>query len=496
MGCILWNCLYFSGGNGFYSGFIRKTLFMNFNFFKYTSYKRQYLGFNDSWVILIGLILMGLLVPVIFFRTTHTSIGITEILESTVYSAVYWFSNRWMYIELRKRYPHVQQAKKRILLQLILSTIIALIVGPLFYPFHLGAAKLFNYEIIRPTAAEGISASLVLTYLILAVYESIYFYTQLKKSIEEKEAVKRLHLQSKWEGLRNQVNPHFLFNSLNTLLNIVHQDVQQAEQFIKKLSKVYRFILESRNDPLIPLKEELELAKSYAFLQEERFKPNLNIKFDILPESEDQLIVPLALQILIENTIKHNIISKKKPLTVKLFTTDQPHHQIVVENNLQRKRQVLDSTKVGLENLKKRYQLFSKQAVQVAADDHHFVVTLPLLQNSQTTKNPCWSTMPNILIMNIVIIEDEFHAVERLRALIKKIRPNFVVQTVLDSVEDAVDWFASNPIPDLIFMDVQLADGLSFEIFQHIKLTVPIIFTTHLIIMLLKHSKLIVLIIY
>ena len=282
---------------------------------------------------------------------------------------------------ITKRYPNLEQAKKRILLQIILCTCIAILTGPFLFPLHLGLSKIFNFTINAPSTGTVVSASILITYLIMGIYESIYFYTQLKQSIEEKEAVKRLHLQSQWENLRNQVNPHFLFNSLNTLLNIVHKDPDKAESFIKKLSMLYRFILESRKDPLIPLREELELARSYAFLQKERFWPNLDVQINVEEKFLNKMVVPLALQILIENAIKHNVISNKKPLKVEI-SIDQENNQIIVKNNLQRKRQIIHSTKVGLENLQKRYQFFSKQPLTVRGEEGTFIVSLPILEPS------------------------------------------------------------------------------------------------------------------
>ena len=341
----------------------------------------KYLGFDDTWLIILGVPALGILMPLIFFGLNFSdSIGhwTAEILETTYYSAGYWFANRWMLIQLRKRYPTFDQVKKRILLQVVLSTFIAIVTGPILSPLHWVVSKLFNFTIVAPSYGIIVSASVLISYLILGIYETIYFYTQLKQSIEEKEAVKRLHLQSQWESLRNQVNPHFLFNSLNTLLNIVHRDPEQAEAFIKKLSKLYRFILESRKDPIIPLREELELAQSYAFLQKERFRPNLRIEFKIEEAYMSRMVVPLALQILIENAIKHNVISNKKPLRVEIFI-DSTNQQIIVQNNLQRKRQVIHSTKVGLSNLQKRYQFFSKHPLSIGEEDGRFVVAIPLL---------------------------------------------------------------------------------------------------------------------
>ena len=137
----------------------------------------------------------------------------------------------------------------------------------------------------------------------------------MKLSIQEKEEVRRAQLHSELEGLRNQVNPHFLFNSLNTLMNIVAEDQKLAISFLKKLSKVYRYVLDNRREQLIPLSTEMEFMESYVFLQKERFQNNLMIEMNIPPDCLKLQIIPLAMQILFENAIKHNVISKSRPLT-------------------------------------------------------------------------------------------------------------------------------------------------------------------------------------
>ena len=194
----------------------------------------------------------------------------------------------------------------------------------------------------------------------------------------EKESVKRAHIQSQWEGLRNQVNPHFLFNSMNTLMNIIGTDQDLAKRFLIKLSKVYRYILESREDPLIPMKEELEFIYSYVFLQQERFKGNLKVQIDISREWIDHYIVPLSLQVLFENAIKHNVISSRRPLQIQV-SVNSDGTCLEVRNNLQRKSQVIHSTKVGLENLQKRYELLTGKDIEVLETETFFAVSIPLI---------------------------------------------------------------------------------------------------------------------
>ena len=179
------------------------------------------------------------------------------------------------------------------------------------------------------------------------------------------------------EGLKSQVNPHFLFNSLNTLIYIIPENTDRAIQFVQKLSKVYRYILEIRDKKLIPLEEELDFLHSYIFLLKERFGDNLEVNLSIPSDILVQQVVPLSLQILFENAIKHNIISDKHPLKIEVFFKDE---KLVVQNNLQLKKQAMPSTKVGLQNIKNRYAFFTDEKVDINDDGPYFKVTLPLIK--------------------------------------------------------------------------------------------------------------------
>ncbi len=247
-----------------------------------------------------------------------------------------------------------------------------------------------------PFDNRSIIAATFITLFCLAVYEGVYFYNQLKTFIIEKEKAKRDHMQSQLEGLRNQVNPHFLFNSLNTLVNIITEDPTLAIRFLNQLSHVYRYILEVKEAPLVPLSEELDFLQSYVFLQQERFNGNLIVNIDVPTSYLQHKIVPFSMQILFENAIKHNIISAKKPLSVQVYVSEE--HKLVVANNLQRRQQVMDSTKVGLANIKSRYRLITNELVIVQEDSNYFSVSLPLINKAYQLTTEALTTANSALI--------------------------------------------------------------------------------------------------
>ncbi len=344
----------------------------------------KYLGFNDFWFIIIGIIVLGFLIPQIFFGVKINDPKYyfpLEWLEASLYSTGYWFVNRWVIIWFRKKYPSFEMAKKRVTYAVISCVIVVTISSIFFTPIIQGIFKLFELpSTTPPEAIQGVGSSYTATIFLLAIYESIWYYTQLKKAIQEQELAKVAHVQSQLDGLRNQVNPHFLFNSLNTLNHIVeYENKAMAKDFINQLSKVYRYILDSREESTIMLEEELDFVNAYVAIQKERFLDNLKVNIDIPKQYTYKKIIPLSLQLLIENAIKHNIISTKKPLTI-IIDIDEQNELIRITNNLQKKSKVLHSTKVGLENIKERYRLISnKKSVKIETTDTYFSVSIPLL---------------------------------------------------------------------------------------------------------------------
>ncbi|NQZ77147.1 MAG: histidine kinase, partial [Ekhidna sp.] len=222
---------------------------------------------------------------------------------------------------------------------------------------------------------------LFLTVMIMAIYEAIYFFGLLKRSIREEEQAKQAVIQAELDTLRNQAQPHFFFNTLNTLRDIIDQSPKEdAKQFVDKLSDIYRFLLESGNTNLISLKSELKFAKAYIHVQSERFGENLRVNWDIPKSAENKLIAPMSLQLLLENAIKHNVVSKKKPLVINVNTADD---FIVVTNKIQKKSTQLPSTKMGLKNIEKRYALLSDRSVELVNNGYEFSVSLPLLNHGK-----------------------------------------------------------------------------------------------------------------
>lgn len=338
----------------------------------------EVIGFNDTWAMLIGIPLISFLVPIVFFQASLEGGIITYLPNwgvSFLYTFFYWVSCRWVFIRVRRRFPHHHQTRKRwvfTFLEVLASFFIVNIVLDVFQNVlgieeHPPGTTKFDLHI----------SSLMIIALVSTLYESVFLYHRWKETILEAEKLKRENIESQLEGLKSQVNPHFLFNSLNTLAYIIPEDSRKAVKFVQKLSKVYRYILEIQDIQLIALEEELHFLNAYNFLLKERFGDNLHISVNV-PENCYRLqILPLSLQILFENAIKHNIISKESPLHVDLWVDSK---SICVRNNLQRKPQVISSTQIGLQNIKNRYAYFTKEQVSIQETPDSFLVCLPLVR--------------------------------------------------------------------------------------------------------------------
>lgn len=279
-----------------------------------------------------------------------------------------WKGNELLAGYLSKKISWLEFPLKR-----FLAGFIATVVYTLFVVYFLGTLYEQFFTVYL--------SSTVVTSVVIAITISLFmhgksFLLNWKKASIEAERFERESIMARYESLRNQVSPHFLFNSLNALTHLVYQDKDRAGQFIRQLSMVYRYVLETREREVVSLKEEIDFVRAYLFLQEIRFGKKLRI--DITPDDDmEGYIPPLAIQMLIENAIKHNVVSEEDPLTVKISNTET---HIIVENNLQLKaRKEEHSSGVGLENIRRRYELLSKENVVVESSGNCFRVVIPLL---------------------------------------------------------------------------------------------------------------------
>jgi sensor histidine kinase YesM len=214
--------------------------------------------------------------------------------------------------------------------------------------------------------------------LVAAFYELLLFMEAWKKAVQEAESLKKINVMVQLDSLKNQVKPHFLFNSLNTLTALVEKDTTAAVTFIAQLSKVYRYLLQSNEKELISLGQELEFTRAYFFLLQTRFGEGLIFNVEVADKYLTCMIPPLTLQILVENAVKHNQVSRRKPLHIGI--TVEEDNRLVVHNNLQPKRMAVPSNGMGLSNISAKFQLLNQPEVVILHQAMDFIVKVPILK--------------------------------------------------------------------------------------------------------------------
>jgi LytS/YehU family sensor histidine kinase len=208
--------------------------------------------------------------------------------------------------------------------------------------------------------------------------EGAAFYDKWRQTVDEAENLKKENLQSQLEGLKDQVNPHFLFNSLNSLSSLINEDPEKAEKFLDEMSKVYRYLLRTNEDGLTTLDSEMQFIQSYFHMLKTRYGDSVSMETQIDGHYLSYQLPPLTLQMLVENAVKHNMILKDSPLKILIMTTNSG--RLIVSNNLQRKDRMVASNKVGLANIVNKYRLMKKEEISIRDDGKEFAVVVPLIQ--------------------------------------------------------------------------------------------------------------------
>lgn len=292
------------------------------------------------------------------------------------YITLIWNLNLLLYVVLHKFFRWETHAK-----QLLVSTVLLAVALPvsLHYLFTL---VLFPLIFGRPCDISdkgnlfSLLMSVIITLLVNSIIIGIDFFKHWRKTLTEKEELKRESLSAEFETLKNQVNPHFLFNSLNTLTSLIEDDKDRAVAFVQKLSNVYRYVLSQKDKETVSLGDELTFIKAYLYLNKMRFGENLECTMDVPQEYYERKMATLTLQMLVENCIKHNIIANGKPLHIHIGIEE---NRVFVRNNLQKKNVTKESNGIGLSNIIHRYKFLSTEEVEIRETENTFEVKVPLL---------------------------------------------------------------------------------------------------------------------
>ncbi len=294
-----------------------------------------------------------------------------------MYAVVLYMANAHVLSYLLRRFKNrifeirnlLLAASASVLISVVAIFIMRLFIKVIIYDMPLaefiGAEKLMHYWF-----------SLTISITVTTAFYIFYYYRSKQENKVKEQKVIAGTASAKFNALKNQLDPHFLFNSLNVLTSLIEEHPENAQRFTTGLSKVYRYVLEQKNKDLVTVDEELQFAKTYMSLLKMRFEDSIVFEIPEQSMNPESKVVPLSLQLLLENAVKHNIVTSNKPLHIRIY---EDNGILIVENNLQAKQVIKKSSGVGLSNIRQRYQLLTNKQVSVNEDGTHFKVAVPML---------------------------------------------------------------------------------------------------------------------
>ncbi|MFN8247946.1 MAG: histidine kinase [Ferruginibacter sp.] len=282
----------------------------------------------------------------------------------------------------RLKFPELSQTKTRlIIMALCIIPFMSLSVSIIFFIYD--RLHILGYNFNVEDFKAGLLVGFCVNLLFETLYEADYLLEKYKESLQEKETFRQLSVAQEFDALKNQVNPHFLFNCFNTLSSLIGEDKTKAEAFLNELSKVYRYLLRNNEDGLSSVENEVRFIQSYYKLLQTRHGEAVKLNIQVDKKYYPYLLPSLSLQLLVENVVKHNVISKTEPQVIDIFTT--AGNKLVVNNNIRRRNARVLSNKVGLNNIHAKYFLLNQPGFQVMEDEKNFTVVLPLIWNNSSS---------------------------------------------------------------------------------------------------------------
>jgi len=292
-------------------------------------------------------------------------------------AAAVWLCNVKIHYLLRKQLYRIKKIFPRLLLRYSIGIIVSFVITLTF--LSVWNLQLHDSSFTFSTILKLQLIIILITMQVSSIYEIAYLNNERESDIVKMERTEKSKIQAELDVLKNQIDPHFIFNSLNTLSYLIGQDQVSAKRFNDTLAKVYRYILIKKEKDLVQLKEEIEFAMNFFYLLKIRYQQGLVMKIEINNiVSENYLLPPLSIQILIENAIKHNHFTEKNPLNIEVKVIEE---HVTVTNNRHIKQFEIQSSQIGLKNLSERYKLITNSVISITDNKDYFRVTLPILKS-------------------------------------------------------------------------------------------------------------------
>ena len=333
----------------------------------------------------VGILVFIVLIIIKYFSGFTISSGkklLTLFIQNQVYSLVFYMANYFFFMYIIKRYKATFFSFKN-----LVRTLSGIIGVTLLCSFFLNFIN--GVYINGESLSEFISGEKAINYFVIVlisllvstVFLIIHYYKHTQESKVQEQKIIAGTASAKFDALKNQLDPHFLFNSLNVLTSLIEENPEAATKFTTSLSKVYRYVLEQKNKDLVSLEEELKFANLYMLLIKMRFEDSIVFSVPQQISNPEAKVVPLSLQLLLENAVKHNMVTPEKKLHISIT---EKNGYLIIKNNVQTKQVVKAGTGVGLRNIQQRYDLLTDKPVSIKKDDKEFTVSIPLLTKKIT----------------------------------------------------------------------------------------------------------------
>lgn len=371
------------------------------------------MNFQKELVKSLGI---GIIVFVVIQLINYSSSLQTPSVESlkwnlfytVLYSVALYFTNAYVFVWVYKNFKNVALTFTRILKGFVLSFALSvMVIFMLRLLEEVVIERVTLDEFLKGEKASFYTVTLLITLIITLIIHLLYFYRNYQENRVKQEKIIAGTASAQFESLKNQLDPHFLFNSLNVLSSLIEENPDSAQKFTTSLSKVYRYVLEQRDKELVTVEEELAFAKTYMNLLKMRFENSISFEIPDSLSIEEAKVVPLSLQLLLENCIKHNTVSEQKPLQIRIYIEG---NELIIENNKQKKEVLQDRKGVGLQNIVNRYAILTNRKVSIIENEEQFKVKLPILTKQITA------------IMDVSMTYNEELAYAKAKERVEKIR--------------------------------------------------------------------------
>jgi sensor histidine kinase YesM len=328
--------------------------------------------------VLLILSLMGNLISLCTFPLDSWSpkVVLTNCLFSIGIGFPAWIGMSYVVVILDRRVPWLAYPVKRLIFQFLALTVCAGIIIFLGFALWIWLREGLSFKEISAQLFPVLKVAYLFMILSLLVGNSIIFFKNWKAATIQQEELKRAHLALQYQTLRDQVRPHFLFNSLSSLVTLINTDPEKATEFVHRLSDVYRYVLEQRENELVPVDREVKFLEDYVYLQKIRFGDSLRVRIS-LGLDHQRMMIPLSLQMMVENAIKHNEASTDHPLVIDITSTET--NAVVISNNLQKIKVTEGCSGMGIDNLRRRIAFFTAELLLVEEGVNTFKVTVPTI---------------------------------------------------------------------------------------------------------------------